>query len=201
MLHGMEGTPYIYQGEELGMTNIRLPISEYRDLEIHNVYQERLQKGYAPEKIMESIYARGRDNARTPMQWTCGKNAGFSDGTPWLPVNPNYEEINVEKALADSDSIFHYYQKLIALRKKYPVLVHGDFTLLEEEHPRLFVYRRSWQKEELLVVCNFSGEETDYTLPEEWQEAECLIANYPPQQAVKPLRPWEAMILHRTAVL
>ena len=201
MLHGMEGTPYIYQGEELGMTNIRLPISEYRDLEIHNVYQERLQKGYAPEKIMESIYARGRDNARTPMQWTRGKNAGFSEGTPWLPVNPNYEEINAEKALADSDSIFHYYQKLIALRKKYPVLVHGDFTLLEEEHPRLFVYRRSWQKEELLVVCNFSGEETDYTLPEEWQEAECLIANYPPQQAVKPLRPWEAIILHRTAVL
>lgn len=195
MLHGMQGTPYIYQGEELGMTNIRLPIEEYRDLEILNLYRERLEKGYSPEDIMESIYARGRDNARTPMQWNNGKNAGFSEGEPWLPVNPNYEEINAEKALVDPDSVFHYYQKLIALRKEYPVFVHGDFTLLEEAHPKLFVYRRSWQGDELLVVCNFSGEETEITLPEEWSTAQVLISNY--DQPGKVLRPWEAAILFR----
>ena len=195
MLHGMQGTPYIYQGEELGMTNIRLPIEEYRDLEILNLYRERLEKGYSPEDIMESIYARGRDNARTPMQWNNGKNAGFSENEPWLPVNPNYEEINAEKALADPDSVFHYYQKLIALRKEYPVFVHGDFTLLEEEHPKLFVYRRSWQQDELLVVCNFSGEETEIAFPEEWSTAQVLISNYDRPGTV--LRPWEAAILFR----
>ena len=197
MLHGMQGTPYIYQGEELGMTNIQLPIEEYRDVEILNMYRERLEKGYAPEDIMKSIYARGRDNARTPMQWDSGKNAGFSEETPWLPVNPNYEEINAEKALADSDSVFHYYQKLIALRKEYPVFVHGDFTLLEEEHPKLFVYRRSWQGKEALVVCNFSEEETEFTLPEGWQGAQTLLDNYPQQEAEQPMRPWEAKILYQ----
>ena len=144
---------------------------------------------------MESIYARGRDNARTPMQWNNAKNAGFSEGESWLPVNPNYEEINAEKALADPDSVFHYYQKLIALRKEYPVFVHGDFTLLEEEHPKLFVYRRSWQQEELLVVCNFSGEETEIAFPEEWSTAQVLISNYDRPGTV--LRPWEAAILFR----
>ena len=197
MLHGMQGTPYVYQGEELGMTNIRLPIEEYRDVEILNMYRERLEKGYAPEDIMESIYARGRDNARTPMQWNSGKNAGFSEGTPWLPVNPNYQEINAESALADPDSVFRYYQKLIALRKEYPVFVHGDFTLLEEEHPRLFVYRRSWQGEEVLVVCNFFGEETEFSLPEGWQDAQTLLSNYPKQESGHPMRPWEAKILYR----
>mgnify|MGYP001852490160 CR=1 FL=1 len=195
MLHGMQGTPYVYQGEELGMTNIRLPIEEYRDVEILNMYRERLEKGYAPEDIMESIYARGRDNARTPMQWNSGKNAGFSEETPWLPVNPNYQEINAESALADPDSVFRYYQKLIALRKEYPVFVHGDFTLLEEEHPRLFVYRRSWQGEEVLVVCNFFGEETEFSLPEGWQDAQTLLSNY--QESGHPMRPWEAKILYR----
>ena len=197
MLHGMQGTPYVYQGEELGMTNIRLPIEEYRDVEILNMYRERLEKGYAPEDIMESIYARGRDNARTPMQWNSGKNAGFSEGTPWLPVNPNYQEINAESALADPESVFRYYQKLIALRKEYPVFVHGDFTLLEEEHPRLFVYRRSWQGEEVLVVCNFFGEETEFSLPEGWQDAQTLLSNYPKQESGQPMRPWEAKILYR----
>ena len=197
MLHGMQGTPYIYQGEELGMTNIQLPIEEYRDVEILNMYRERLKKGYAPEDIMKSIYARGRDNARTPMQWDSGKNAGFSEETPWLPVNPNYEEINAEKALADSDSVFHYYQKLIALRKEYSVFVHGDFTLLEEEHPKLFVYRRSWQGKEALVVCNFSEEETEFTLPEGWQDSQTLLDNYPQQEAEQPMRPWEAKILYQ----
>ena len=194
MLHGMQGTPYIYQGEELGMTNVRLPIEEYRDVEIQNFYRKRLGEGYPQEAIMNSIYAKGRDNARTPMQWDSSSNAGFTGGTPWLTVNPNYTAINAQAELADPDSVFHYYRKLIALRKQYPVFVEGDFTLLEAEHPRLFVYRRAWQGETLLVVCNFSGEDTLWQLPEEWKNAELLLSNY--HQHSGTLLPWEAKILY-----
>lgn len=110
MLYGLQGTPYIYQGEELGMTNIRLPLEQYQDLEIHNMYKERTERGDSPESVMQSIWARGRDNARTPMQWTAGENAGFTTGTPWLPVNENHTVINAAAALADPDSIFYYYK-------------------------------------------------------------------------------------------
>lgn len=196
MLHGMQGTPYIYQGEELGMTNVRLPLEQYQDVEIHNMYKKRLAEGYPEEEILRSIYAKGRDNARTPMQWNGQENAGFTTGIPWLPVNPNYTSINAEAALADPDSVFWYYKKLIALRKEYPVFVEGDFTLLEEEHPQLFVYRRSTKNEQILVVCNFSGTDVSWSLPGEWTTAEMLISNYP-DRVQKTLRPWEAMILHR----
>ena len=196
MLHGMQGTPYIYQGEELGMTNVRLPLEQYQDVEIHNMYKKRLAEGYPEEEILRSIYAKGRDNARNPMQWNGQENAGFTTGTPWLPVNPNYTSINAEAALADPDSVFWYYKKLIALRKEYPVFVEGDFTLLEEEHPQLFVYRRSTKNEQILVVCNFSGTDVSWSLPGEWTTAEMLISNYP-DQVQKTLRPWEATILHR----
>lgn len=195
MLHGMQGTPYIYQGEELGMTNVRLPIEDYRDVEIQNFYQKRMGEGYPQEEIMNSIYAKGRDNARTPMQWDNSPNAGFTAGTPWLKVNPNYTAINAQSQLADPDSVFHYYRKLIALRKQYPVFVEGDFTLLEAEHPRLFVYRRAWQGEELLVVCNFGGEATAWQLPREWEDAQVLVSNYPRHPG--DLCPWEAKILYR----
>lgn len=195
MLHGMQGTPYIYQGEELGMTNVRLPIEDYRDVEIQNFYQKRLGEGYPQEEIMNSIYAKGRDNARTPMQWDDSPNAGFTAGTPWLKVNPNYTAINAQSQLADPDSVFHYYRRLIALRKQYPVFVEGDFTLLEAEHPRLFVYRRAWQGEELLVVCNFGGEATPWQLPQEWEDAQVLLSNYPRHPG--DLCPWEAKILYR----
>ena len=195
MLHGMQGTPYIYQGEELGMTNVRLPLEQYQDVEIHNMYKKRLAEGYPEEEILRSIYAKGRDNARTPMQWNGQENAGFTAGTPWLLVNPNYTTINAEAALADPDSVFWYYKKLIALRKEYPVFVEGDFTLLEEEHPNLFVYRRGMEEEQLLVVCNFGGGETCWPLPAQWQDARVLISNYPNRAGA--LRPWEAMILYR----
>ncbi|MDB7918809.1 alpha-amylase family glycosyl hydrolase [Flavonifractor plautii] len=194
MLHGMQGTPYIYQGEELGMTNVRLPIEEYRDVEIQNFYQKRLGEGYPQEEIMNSIYAKGRDNARTPMQWDNSSNAGFTGGAPWLTVNPNYTAINAESELADPDSVFHYYRKLIALRKQYPVFVEGDFTLLEAEHPCLFVYRRTWQGKALLVVCNFSGKDTPWQLPKEWKDGELLLSNYPQHSGT--LLPWEAKILY-----
>ncbi len=196
MLHGMQGTPYIYQGEELGMTNVKLPLEQYQDVEIHNMYRKRLAEGYPEEEILRSIYAKGRDNARTPMQWNDEANAGFTTGQPWLPVNPNYTQINAQAALQDPDSVFWYYKRLIELRKSYAVFAQGDFTLLEENHPHLFVYQRSTEKEQMLVVCNFAAQEVPWERPDEWKEAKALIANYP-QPAQGMLRPWEAVILHR----
>lgn len=195
MLHGMQGTPYIYQGEELGMTNIRLPIEQYQDVEIRNFYRKRMAEGCPESEVMASIYAKGRDNARTPMQWTAGENAGFTTGTPWLPVNPNHTVINAEAELADPDSVFACYRQLIALRKSCPVLVDGDFTLLEPDHPNLFVYERAMEGQRLLVVCNFGGEPTPWTLPEAWRNARVLVENCPAVPGV--LQPWEARMLYR----
>ena len=197
MLHGLEGMPYIYQGEELGMTNIHLPIEAYRDLESLNLYETRKAAGYPEAEIMASLYARSRDNARTPMQWDASPHGGFTTGTPWLTENPNYREINATAALADPDSIFHYYRRLIALRKTYPVFVHGDFMLLEPDHPSLFVYRRKLARQSLLVICNYGGGETAWSLPAGWDDAQCLISNYPDRLPGR-LRPWEARILLRT---
>ena len=197
MLHGLEGMPYIYQGEELGMTNIHLPIEAYRDLESLNLYEARKAAGYPEAEIMASLYARSRDNARTPMQWDASPHGGFTTGTPWLTENPNYREINATAALADPDSVFHYYRRLIALRKTYPVFVHGDFTLLEPDHPSLFVYLRKLARQSLLVICNYGGGETAWSLPAGWDDAQCLISNYPDRLPGR-LRPWEARILLRT---
>ena len=193
MLHGMQGTPYIYQGEELGMTNIRLPLEQYQDLELHNLFRERTAEGYDPRDVMESIWARGRDNARTPMQWTSGPNAGFTTGTPWLPVNENYRQINAEAALADPNSIFYYYQKLIALRKRVPEFRDGSFTLLCPEDEQVFAYTRDTDRGHMLVVCNFSGREAGFDIPEAFRNAEVLIANY--EGEAETLRPYEAKIL------
>ena len=191
MLHGLQGTPYIYQGEELGMTNIRLPLESYVDVEIKNLYQERTAQGCDPAEVMESIYARGRDNARTPMQWTAGKNAGFTTGTPWLPVNENHTFINVEAALADQDSVFYYYQKLISLRKSHQVFRDGHFSLLLAEDEQRFVYRRDTAQEHMLVICNFSAEAAplnDISTPKESPE----LCNYFTQENY--LQPWEARL-------
>lgn len=194
MLHGMQGTPYIYQGEELGMTNVRLELEQYVDLEIHNLYRERVAAGYSPDAVMESIWARGRDNARTPMQWSDGPNAGFTEGTPWLAVNPNYTTIHAQAALDDLDSVFHYYRKLIALRKQYPVIREGSFTLLDPEDEQVFAYTRDWENSHLLVVCNFTAEPVDWTVPEEYRNGELLIHNYSNRQP--GLRPYEAAMLY-----
>ena len=194
MLHGMQGTPYIFQGEELGMTNIRLPIEQYVDIEIQNLYRERLEQGYSEEEVMTSIWARGRDNARTPMQWTAGENAGFTTGKPWLPVNPNHVSINAEAALADPDSVFYHYQKLIALRKEYGVFRDGAFTLLCPEDEKLFAYTRDLEGAHLLVVCNFSGETLDYEVPEAFHGSRLLIGNY--STDCPGLRPYEAAMLY-----
>ncbi|WP_371069034.1 alpha-glucosidase [Sediminibacillus sp. JSM 1682029] len=158
-LHMMKGTPYIYQGEEIGMTNVPFPsIEECRDIETLNWYEERMKdEGVDSAKLLEAIYARGRDNARTPVQWNGSEHAGFTTGEPWLSVNPNYKEINVEKALADPESIFYFYQKLIELRKQEETIVHGDYQLLLEEDEEIFAYTRSMKEETLLIVCNFSS--------------------------------------------
>ena len=196
-LHGMQGTPYIYQGEELGMTNIRLPIEEYVDLETHNVYRERTQAGYAPEDVMESIYKRGRDNARTPMQWTADAGAGFTTGTPWLTINENHVTINAEAALADPDSVFHYYKKLIALRKEYAVFGDGWFELVDPENEKIFAYTRDTEQEHLLVVCNFTDQTLPFEVPERFQGSERLIGNYKTDES--GLRPYEAAMLYYKA--
>ena len=194
MLHGMQGTPYIFQGEELGMTNIRLDISQYADVEILNLYKARRAAGYSHEAVMESIYARGRDNARTPMQWTDGENAGFTTGRPWLRVNENHRFINARAEMEDPDSVFHYYKKLIALRKAYDVFRDGRFALVSPDHEQVFAYTRDTEKAHMLVVCNFTAEQTPFPLPRNFRTARKLIANYPGD--CDTLRPYEAYIYY-----
>ena len=194
-IHGMRGTPYIYQGEELGMTNTDYEIGEYRDIETLHMYEERLEAGYSEEEIMRSIHAKGRDNARTPMQWNCGEGAGFTDGTPWIRINGNYGEINAERELADPQSVFHYYKRLIHLRKEYPVFVHGSFQLLLEDDPNIFAYVREWEGVRLLVLCNFFGSEIECPLKEMWEGKSRLLCNYQDAENEEILRPYEARMI------
>ncbi|MDE6055964.1 MAG: alpha-glucosidase [Lachnospiraceae bacterium] len=178
LLHGMQGTPYIYQGEELGMTNVQYEIEEYRDIETLNLYKERLEKGYKKEEIMRSIHAKSRDNARTPMQWNDGQNAGFTEGTPWIKINPNYEEINAAQQMDDEDSIFNCYRKLICFRKKYPVFVQGNFQMLLEDDENIFAYSRTDDETQLLVICNFYDKAVNCPLAVSDTSMELLISNY-----------------------
>lgn len=155
ILHGMQGTPYIYQGEELGMTNAAYQVEDYRDIETLNIYKERLSKGYQEEEVMKSIHERSRDNARTPMQWDDSENAGFTTGTPWIRPNPNYKEINAKKQELAKDSVFHYYRQLIALRKQYDIFIKGKFCLILPEDENIFAYTRTWGGQTLTVIANF----------------------------------------------
>ncbi|PLS76999.1 MAG: glucohydrolase [Chloroflexi bacterium] len=181
-LHMLHGTPYIYQGEEIGMTNVKFPsIQDYRDIETLNIYREFVEdKGVAPEAAMAIIHAKSRDNARTPIQWDASAHAGFTTGTPWIKVNPNYEEINVQQALNDPNSIFAYYQQLIRLRKSNPIIVYGTYDLILEEHEQIYAFTRSWQAERLLIMLNFSKDPSDFMLPPEvpFATKELLISNY-----------------------
>ena len=198
-LHMMQGTPYVYQGEELGMTNFPwTSIDQINDIESLGNYRTFHEQGYMTEEEgVEMMRHRSRDNARTPMQWDAGPEAGFTTGRPWLPVNPNHTIINAAEQLKRPDSVFHYYQKLIALRKELDVIVHGHYALLEPEHPALFVYTRTLGDESLLVVCNFSGEDQTYCIPAEYKDADILIANYPTKAPAGTVRPWEAVVYHR----
>ena len=192
LLHGMQGTPYIYQGEELGMTNAPYDISDYRDIETLHIYRDRLAEGYAEEDVMRSIHAKGRDNARTPMQWDSSENAGFTVGKPWLKVNPNYLQINAAGECNTTDSVFAYYKTLIALRKKYPIFAEGDYQLLMADDPDVFAYKRTWKDQTLYVICNFRTKELNEVIPEEYRKGALLISNYAEQGS--SLKPYEARI-------
>lgn len=192
LLHGMQGTPYIYQGEELGMTNVNFEIEDYRDIETLNMYKERMAAGYAKADIMHSLHVKSRDNARTPMQWDASENAGFTKGEPWIKVNPNYTEINAASQVDDPDSIFSCYRKLVHLRKEYPVFVDGRFELLLPEDNNIFAYTRENEDSKLLVVCNFFGEAVEAPLSDEWKDMELLAGNYKEQSDV--LKPYEGRI-------
>ncbi|MBR3171348.1 MAG: alpha-glucosidase [Lachnospiraceae bacterium] len=195
VLHGMQGTPYIYQGEEIGMTNAPYDIEDYRDIELLNAYRERIREGIPEDEVMRSIHAKGRDNARTPMQWDDSRCAGFTEGEPWIKVNPNYSEINVKAALADPDSVYYCYRKLIALRKEYPVFKDGSFTLLMPDSEDLFVYIRETDDEKMLVAANFFGREIKWDLPEEWKKGKILLHNYDDMKDGM-LRPYEAFMTY-----
>lgn len=197
LLHGMQGTPYIYQGEELGMTNVQFDIEDYKDCEIINMYHERLEKGYSKDEIMKSIYAKGRDNARTPMQWDDSENAGFTTGTPWIKVNDNYDKINARSQVDDPDSIFSCYRKLVKLRKDYPVFVDGKFTLLLEDDENIFAYSRKNEETTMIVVCNFFDKEIPMPLAKECEGMEVLISNYKDTSDMSVLRPYEARMYIR----
>jgi oligo-1,6-glucosidase len=201
-LHLLQGTPYIYQGEEIGMTNVAFEsIDDYDDVEIHNFYREHVIEGScSADEAMRMIRARSRDNARTPVQWSAAPNAGFTTGTPWLKVNPNYPEINVEQALADPNSVFYYYQKLIQLRKSVPAIVYGAYDLILPDHEQIYAFTRTLQGQRLLVILNFSAETPLFELPEEFpvSGAELLIGNYPvdPAEDISnfQLKPYEARV-------
>ena len=195
-LHGLQGTPYIYQGEELGMTNAPYPVEELRDLESINAYNEMVERGMSESDALAAIHRMMRDNARTPMQWTAGPHAGFTDGDPWMMVNPNYTEINAAAALADPDSVFYTYQKLIALRKAHRVFVEGDFTLLCPEDEQVFAYLRRGAGQEMLVAVNLSGRSAPFALPEAFEGRAPLLATQGAPLA-GTLRPWEALICLR----
>jgi glucan 1,6-alpha-glucosidase len=196
LLHMMKGTPYIYQGEEIGMTNNPVTdIEQIDDIESRNMYFERLEEGYSKEAILHSINAKGRDNARTPMQWSNAKTAGFSTGHPWLAINPNYEKINVDAALEDENSIFYTYQKLIASRKENPIIVWGEFELLKDTAEEVFAYIRSYKGENWLIVANFSANENQFSSSYEVKEE--VIHNYSEViDDVKEivLKPYEAFV-------
>ncbi|MEY6829216.1 alpha,alpha-phosphotrehalase [Enterobacter roggenkampii] len=197
VLHGMQGTPYIYQGEELGMTNPHFSrITDYRDVESLNMFAELRASGREPDGLLAILASKSRDNGRTPMQWDASHNAGFTEGEPWIGVCDNYETVNARAALDDADSVFYTYQSLIRLRKTLPVLTWGDYEDLLPEHPSLWCYRRQWQGQTLMVVANLSRERQQWQ-PDPVQGAwRVALGNYddvPSRPNARLLRPFEAI--------
>lgn len=201
-LHMMQGTPYVYQGQELGMTNVPFEgVEDFRDLDSINAYHELVedQKVFSKEEMMRYLRYKSRDNARTPFQWDDSENAGFTTGTPWIMVNPNYKEINAKAELADPNSVFYYYQKLIQLRKEKEIIVYGTYDLLLPESEELYVYTRTLGEEKLLVVCNFSENEVELEIPEEFRKGSYLISNYEtrPVENTMKLRAYESFVVEK----
>ena len=196
LMHMMQGTPYVYQGEELGMTNVAFPdISDYRDIDTLNAWNEMTgELGVSPEHMMACIHRRSRDNARTPMQWSAAPNAGFTTGTPWIGVNPNYVTINAEAQENDPDSVLCFYRRLIALRRELPIITEGDYALLLADHPQIFAYQRSWQGQRLYVICSFSAQTFDAPEILPYCGGRLLLCNYAPDGDAQTLRPYEARV-------
>ena len=197
-LHMMQGTPYVYQGEELGMTNVYFDkLEDYRDVESFNAYKEMTETGgVSHEEMMGYLKKIGRDNARTPMQWDDSENAGFTTGTPWIRVNPNYLEINAKQQVGNPDSVFSYYKELIRLRHENEVIVYGDYELLEPDNEELFIYTRTLGDEKLVVLCNFTDH--DVMIPASVMaqipdDAPIMISNYVGNMPAV-LRPYEATV-------
>ena len=196
LMHMMQGTPYVYQGEELGLTNVAFPdISDYRDIDTLNAWNEMTgELGVSPEHMMACIHRRSRDNARTPMQWSAAPNAGFTTGTPWIGVNPNYRTINAEAQENDPDSVLCFYRRLIALRRELPIITEGDYALLLADHPQIFAYQRSWQGQRLYVICSFSAQTFDAPEILPYCGGRLLLCNYAPDGDAQTLRPYEARV-------
>jgi trehalose-6-phosphate hydrolase len=203
-IHMMQGTPYIYQGEEFGMTNPKFESTDqYRDVESLNMFNLLKEEGNSEGEVLEILKQKSRDNSRTPVQWNEAEHAGFTTGEPWIPVASNYKEINAEAALNDKDSIFYHYQKLNQLRKEKDIITDGDYELLLEDHPEIFCYVRNAENEKLLVVNNFYGKDTEFSLPEQMDvtgyKSEVLISNYdetPADFTSFRLRPYESVVFH-----
>jgi len=205
IMHLLKGTPYIYQGEEIGMTNVKFEsISDYRDIETLNIYSEYKQMGLSEDKIMNMIYTSSRDNARTPMQWDNSENAGFTVGKPWIGVNTNYHEINAEESEADEHSILNYYKKLIRLRKEHPVIVHGSFKELECHNDNIFAYIREYTDEKIIVIANGIEKKTvfEFNQKKNFSDYKILLGNYDSKHNLDGslvLNPYEVVVLTNRA--
>lgn len=207
-MHMLQGTPYIYQGEEIGMTNPKFEsIEQYRDVESLNIYDIKLKEGLSKEEIIGILKQKSRDNSRTPMQWNEAMNSGFTTSTPWISAAENFKEINVEKALEDKESVFYHYKKLIELRKTYDVITEGEYAILDKNDPKIWAYTRTTGSEVLLVINNFYGEEITYSVPAQVQldgmKQEILLSNY--KDASKDitklsLRPYESIVDRKSVV-
>ena len=202
-IHMMQGTPYVYQGEELGMTNCPFnTLENFRDLESINAFHELTEQGkMTEEEMMAAIGYKGRDNARTPMQWDDSANAGFSgaDATPWIMVNPNYTKINAKDQVSREDSVFKYYQKLIRLRHESDLIVYGTYDLILDDDKDIYAYIRTLGDEKLIVYCNFSENTREVELPEEFTDGKILISNYNDAKVSEKitLRPYEAIVIQK----
>jgi len=203
-IHMMQGTPYIYQGEEFGMTDPKFSsIDDYRDVETLNLYDTKKQEGFSDEEILRVIQAKSRDNSRTPVQWNDSRHGGFTEGTPWIPVANNYQTINAEASMKDENSVFYHYKKLIQLRKNLEIITYGDYKLLLEDDEKLFVYERNYGDEKLLVINHFYDEEVIFRLPADIDvndyRSELLISNYSNRgdlQKSMMIRPYESLVYH-----
>lgn len=199
ILHGMQGTPYIYQGEEIGMTNVEFELEEYEDIEVRNAYQELVKKNktISEQDFKKAVWNKSRDNGRTPMQWDGSDNAGFTTGKPWFKLSERYKEINVKKALEKKDSIFYYYKDLISLRHTEPLLTEGDYRLILGDDEHIFAYLRTTEEERWLVVGNLSEEVIPSDILKDYsgELEEIKICNYERTSLAEDLRPYEAFMM------